>query len=271
MDTAETDGDRRDDFERHRSRLLGVAYRMLASRAEAEDVVQEAYLRWHRADGASIREPEAWLVTTATRLAIDRLRALKIQREAYVGPWLPEVFLGHEPPPPDRDVELASDLSVAFVVLLERLAAEERAAFLLHDVFDCDYAEIARTLDKSEATCRQIVHRARERVKSERRRFRATEGARVGLLRRFNAAVEARDGRALVCARRHLDRRRGRPRPGRPQGHRRGRAYRPAPPRAREPLRGPAHPAPGRRERRDGASAPGRRPASLRQAPMYSV
>jgi RNA polymerase sigma-70 factor (ECF subfamily) len=190
--------DATDEFETHRSRLFGVAYRMLGSRAEAEDVVQEAYLRWHRADQAEIRNPEAWLVTTATRLSIDRLRALKAQREAYVGPWLPEPILGRQLPAPDRDVELASDLSVAFVVLLERLAPEERAAFLLHDVFDCGYAEIARTLDKSEASCRQVIHRARERVRSERRRFQASETARVRLLRRFLAAAEARDERALL-------------------------------------------------------------------------
>jgi RNA polymerase sigma-70 factor (ECF subfamily) len=185
-------------FEEHRSRLFGVAYRMLGSRAEAEDVVQEAYLRWHRADRAAIREPRAWLVTTTTRLAIDRLRALKTQREAYTGPWLPEPLLGREPPRPDRAAELASDLSVAFVVLLERLAPEERAAFLLHDVFDCGYAEIARTVGRSEAACRQIVHRARERVRRERRRFQATESSRVRLLRKFLAAAEALDERALL-------------------------------------------------------------------------
>jgi RNA polymerase sigma-70 factor (ECF subfamily) len=185
-------------FEAHRSRLFGVAYRMLGSRAEAEDAVQEAYLRWHRADRAAIRDPLGWLVTTTTRLAIDRLRALKIQREAYVGPWLPEPLLGRELPRPDQAAELASDLSVAFVVLLERLAPEERAAFLLRDVFDCGYPEIARTLDRSEASCRQIVHRARERVRAERRRFQATETARVRLLRKFLAAAEARDERALL-------------------------------------------------------------------------
>jgi RNA polymerase sigma-70 factor, ECF subfamily len=184
-------------FEAHRSRLFGVAYRMLGSRAEAEDVVQEAYLRWHRTDRSAIRDPQAWLVTAATRIAIDRLRALKTEREAYTGPWLPEPLLGREPPRPDRDAELASDLSVAFVVLLERLAPEERAAFLLHEVFDRDYAEIARTLEKSEPACRQIVHRARERVRSERRRFQAGEEARGRLLRRFLAAAEAQDERAL--------------------------------------------------------------------------
>jgi RNA polymerase sigma-70 factor, ECF subfamily len=184
-------------FEALRPRLFGLAYRMLGSRAEAEDVVQEAYVRWHQADETAIRNAEAWLVTAATRVAIDRLRALKVERDAYVGPWLPEPLIG-SPPPPDRDVELASDLSIAFLVLLERLAPEERAAFLLHDVFDCGYPEIASLLGKSEAAARQIVHRARGRVRSEQQRFHASEGARVRLLKTFVAAVEAQDEQALL-------------------------------------------------------------------------
>ena len=185
-------------FEAVRPRLFGLAYRMLGSRAEAEDVVQEAYVRWHQANETIIRNSEAWLVTTATRLAIDRLRALKVEREAYVGPWLPEPLIGSPPPPPDRDVELSSDLSIAFLVLLERLAPEERAAFLLHDVFDCGYPEIAGLLGKSEAASRQIVHRARGRVRGEQQRFHATEAARVRMLKTFVAAVEARDEQTLL-------------------------------------------------------------------------
>ena len=185
-------------FEAAKPRLFGLAYRMLGSRAEAEDVVQEAYVRWHQADDASIRNAEAWLVTTATRLAIDRLRALKVEREAYVGPWLPEPLIGTPPPPPDRDVELSSDLSIAFLVLLERLAPEERAAFLLHDVFDCGYTEIASLLGKTEAASRQIVHRARGRVRDEQQRFPTTEAARVRMLKTFVAAVEARDEKTLL-------------------------------------------------------------------------
>ena len=130
-------------FEALRGRLFGLAYRMLGSRADAEDIVQEAYLRWHEADAGSIENPEAWLVTTTTRLAIDRLRRLKTEREAYVGPWLPEPIVTHAPPP-DHDLDLAEDLSIAFLTMLERLAPEERAAFLLHDVFDVGYGEIAR-------------------------------------------------------------------------------------------------------------------------------
>jgi len=188
-----------DQFERLRGRLFGLAYRMLGSRAEAEDVVQEAYLRWHQADRTAIRQPEAWLVTTATRIAIDRLRALKTAREAYAGPWLPEPLL--EPPPtqPDHQAELASGLSIAFLLLLERLSPEERAAFLLHEVFDSGYPEIARVLGRSEAACRQVVHRARARVRGERKRFAATMADKAALLRPFTAAMHARDENALLA------------------------------------------------------------------------
>jgi RNA polymerase sigma-70 factor, ECF subfamily len=185
-------------FDVHRGRLFGLAYRMLGSGAEAEDVVQDAYVRWHQADQEAIRNPEAWLVTTATRLAIDRLRALKIEREAYKGPWLPEPLMT-EAPRPDRNVELASDLSMAFMVLLERLAPEERAAFLLHDVFDVSYEDIARILDKSEPACRQIISRARQRVRRDERRFDVPDEAKVGMLQKFVAAVESHDEQALLA------------------------------------------------------------------------
>jgi RNA polymerase sigma-70 factor (ECF subfamily) len=183
-------------FEAVRGRLFGLAYRMLGVRADAEDIVQETYVRWHEADRTAIRSAEAWLVTTATRLCIDRLRALKVERAAYEGPWMPEPLVS-ELPPPDRAVEQASDLSVAFLVLLERLGPEERAAFLLHDVFDQPYVEIAAILDKSEAACRQMVRRARERVRRGDRRFTATASDKVRLLQQFTAAVAARDEKAL--------------------------------------------------------------------------
>jgi RNA polymerase sigma-70 factor (ECF subfamily) len=179
-----------------RGRLFGLAYRMLGSRAEAEDIVQEAYVRWHAAEHGRIESAEAWLVTAATRLALDRLRRLKTEREAYVGPWLPEPIVTATPP--DRRLELADDLSMAFLSVLERLAPEERAAFLLHDVFDVGYAEIAGVLERSEAACRQVVHRARERVRGDRRRFEASEADKAALLQRFLSAMEARDERALL-------------------------------------------------------------------------
>ena len=156
-------------FETLRGRLFGLAYRMLSSRADAEDIVQEAYLRWHEVDRSRVENPEAWLVTTTSRLAIDRLRRLKTEREAYIGQWLPEPIVTHAPP--DRQLDLADDLSMAFLTLLERLAPDERAAFLLHEVFDVGYAEIAAVIEKTEAACRQLVHRARERVRGDRKRF----------------------------------------------------------------------------------------------------
>jgi RNA polymerase sigma-70 factor (ECF subfamily) len=186
-------------FNEHRSRLYGIAYRMLGSRADAEDMVQEAYLRWHRADIERLQTPQAWLVTTTTRLCIDRLRAARTEREAYVGPWLPEPITGEETAAPaDAHSELASDLSVAFLVVLERLAPEERAAFLLHEVFDSSYTDIAAMLGKSEPTCRQIVHRARQRVQQDRPRFSVSESARSRLLERFLEALRTENKSALL-------------------------------------------------------------------------
>jgi RNA polymerase sigma-70 factor, ECF subfamily len=197
LETADASG-RGAAFETHRGRLWGVAYRMLGSRADADDMVQEAYLRWHGARTEEVRTPEAWLVTTTTRLCIDRLRQLRAEREAYVGPWLPEPLV-EEPPAADAATELASDLSVAFLALLERLAPEERAAFLLHEVFDSDYGEIGAALGKSEAACRQIVSRARRRVREERPRVQVSHAARERLVESFMRAVELRDRDALLA------------------------------------------------------------------------
>ncbi len=189
--------ERTETFEQHRGRLYGIAYRMLGSRAEAEDIVQEAWLRWDRA-GHDIRAPEAWLVTATTRLCIDRLRQLRAERETYVGPWLPEPLTMDTAPPADRAAELASDLSVAFLAVLERLAPEERAAFLLHDLFDSDYGAIAEILGKSEAACRQIVTRARKRVRAEQPRVQVSNEARTKLLHRLVAAVQSQDPTSLM-------------------------------------------------------------------------
>lgn len=189
--------DRTTTFQRHKPRLYGIAYRMLGSKADAEDMVQEAYLRWHQTDVERVRAPGAWLTTTVTRLCIDRLRSAQTERTNYVGPWLPEPLIGEPGVSPDR-AELAADLSVALLVVLERLAPEERAAFLLHETFDCPYPEIARVLGKNESTCRQIVHRARERVHGDRPRFHVTEAARRRLLERFILAVQTSDQESLL-------------------------------------------------------------------------
>jgi RNA polymerase sigma-70 factor, ECF subfamily len=190
---------RAETFQQHRPRLYGIAYRMLGSRADAEDMLQEAYLRWHQADTERVQVPQAWLTTTLTRLCIDRLRAARSERETYVGPWLPEPLIDAEAPPPERKTELASDLSVAFLVVLERLAPDERAAFLLREVFDCDFPEIARILGKNEVNCRQIVRRARERVHRDRPRFQVSDTARRRLLEKFVAALHAEDHDALLA------------------------------------------------------------------------
>jgi RNA polymerase sigma-70 factor, ECF subfamily len=184
-------------FAGHRDRLFGIAYRMLGSRADAEDVLQDAWLRWHEQDASELRSTQAWLTTMVTRLAIDRLRAAKAQRTAYFGPWLPEPLAEVEVATPESHAEFASDVSVAFMHLLERLGEEERAAFVLHDVFECDYDDIAETLGKTPAACRQLVHRARERVTTERRRFRVDEAARIDMLKRFMAAAESGDFDAI--------------------------------------------------------------------------
>jgi len=180
-----------DPFDDLRPRLFGIAYRMLGVRADAEDVVQDAWLRWNRTDTGTLESAEAWLVTVTTRLAIDRLRAAKAEREAYVGWWLPEPLVGVDERTPEAVAEWASDLSVAFLWVLERLAPEERAAFLLRQVFDHDYPEIAAMLDKSEAACRQMVHRASERVRQERPRFEVPRDAHRRLLEKFVAAAQS--------------------------------------------------------------------------------
>jgi RNA polymerase sigma-70 factor (ECF subfamily) len=141
---------------------------MLGSLAEAEDAVQEAYLRWHDTDRHAVSDPRAFLTTTTTRICLDTLKSARARREAYVGPWLPEPVLDTAALAPDTQTELAEDLSIALLLALDRLSALERAAFLLHDVFDCSFSEVARALDRSEAACRQLASRARTHVREAR-------------------------------------------------------------------------------------------------------
>ena len=191
--------ERASTFQQYKPKLYGIAYRMLSSAADADDILQDAYLRWHQAESGRVRVPEAWLTTVVTRLCIDKLRACRADREAYVGPWLPEPLIGDAAVPADRHSELASDLSMAFLVVLERLAPQERAAFLLHEVFDCDYPELARILGKSEAACRQIVHRAGVRVRRDRPRYQVTDSARTRMLEKFMAALQAQNQESLLA------------------------------------------------------------------------
>ena len=188
-------------FQTHRPRLLALAYRLLGSRTDAEDVVQDAWLRWAGTDTAGITDAEAWLVTATTRLGLDRLRAAARQRVDYVGPWLPEPLqvsldLPAEPAP-DQVHALAEDVSLAFLTLLEQLGPEERAAFLLKEVFDHDYRDIAPLLGHSEANCRQLVHRARQRLQAGRPRFQADSQQHRQLLARFMEATQRGDSDAI--------------------------------------------------------------------------
>lgn len=180
-----------------RARLFSTAYRMLGSRSDADDVVQDAWLRWQSADHASLRSAEAWLVTVTTRLALDRLRERKAERESYPGWWLPEPLVEMDENTPETAAELASDVSLALLWTLERLSAEERAAFLLRQAFDQDYGDIAALLGRSEASCRQLVHRAQEKLLEERPRFQPSPEAHRALLGAFMQAAGRADREAM--------------------------------------------------------------------------
>jgi len=182
-----------DVFEAQRPRLKRLAYRMLGSVAEAEDAVQDAWLRWTRA-GEDVADPAAWLVRTTSRLCIDRLRAAKAQRDAYRGPWLPEPLIEELTEDP---VERAEDVSVAFLLALERLSPLERAVFLLHDVFDEDYAAVAETLGRTEPAVRQLATRARSHVRDARPRFSVSQEEAGRLAMAFMTAAAQGDYAAL--------------------------------------------------------------------------
>lgn len=184
-------------FDRHRPRLYAIAYRMLGSVAEAEDIVQDAWLRWHGADTAEIENPEAWLVTVTTRLSIDRLRAAKAERENYVGVWLPEPMLMATPSTPEQIHELADDVSVAFLFMLERLSPDARAAFLMREVFDAEYEDIAHTLDKTQAAVRQLVRRARQQLRQGTAREAVPRATLHRLLLAFADAMQRSDFHGL--------------------------------------------------------------------------
>jgi RNA polymerase sigma-70 factor, ECF subfamily len=186
-------------FETHRDYLTGLAYRMLGAFSDAQDVVQDAYLRWHGLDSSEIENPRGYLAKVVTRLCIDRLRSARTRREAYVGPWLPEPLIdasGLELRPSD---DLAEDISVAFLLALERLSPLERAAFLLHDIFDMDFAEIAPILARSEPSCRQLASRARMHVKEARPRFAVNRERGAELAEAFLTAVSKGDLSSLTA------------------------------------------------------------------------
>ena len=193
-------------FEPHRRRLLGLAYRMLGSMTDAEDAVQETYLRWHEADHDRVLDPRAFLMTTTTRICLDMLTSARARREEYVGPWLPEPVLDTAALAPDSRTELAEDLSIALLLILDQLSPLERGAFLLHDVFDFSFGEVATALERSEAACRQLASRARAHLRAARPRGATAPPARSGqidpkhaqLMSAFAVATRSGDLNALT-------------------------------------------------------------------------
>jgi RNA polymerase sigma-70 factor (TIGR02957 family) len=185
-----------DPFVTHHSLLFTVAYEMLGSAADAEDVVQEVWLRWADVDQAEVRDPRAYLVRIVTRQALNRLRTLSRRREEYVGPWLPEPLLTS--PDVAKDVELAESVSIAMLTILETLGPTQRAVFVLREVFDTPYDEIAAALDKSPSAVRQIAHRAREHVAARRPRMEVSMTEQQAVVERFLAAVHTGDVQGLL-------------------------------------------------------------------------
>jgi RNA polymerase sigma-70 factor (TIGR02957 family) len=185
-------------FTAHRSRLIGVAYRLLGSVGDAEDVVQEAWLRWGRVDTETVADPEAFLVRTVSRLALDRLRRIAARRETYVGPWLPEPVLTGGRDDPAAEAERAASVSLAMLVVLETLSPLERTVFVLHEAFAYSTAEIAEIVERSPAAVRQLAHRAREHVAARRPRFPADPAVRRAATERFLRASLEGDLAALL-------------------------------------------------------------------------
>lgn len=184
-------------FEEHRSLLTNMAYRMLGSVSDAEDMVQDTWLRW--AEAGEVDSPRSWLLTVVSRLCLDRLKSARVQREQYYGTWLPEPFVNEAGAAPSPAEEVDESVSIALLLVLEKLSPEERAGFLLHEVFGYTFEEIADVLDKPAVNCRKMVSRARERVRAEKPRFPTTNAEHEELMKRFLAACRAGDIEPLMA------------------------------------------------------------------------
>jgi RNA polymerase sigma-70 factor (ECF subfamily) len=181
------------DFEQHRKYLTGIAYRMLGSYAEAEDVVQEAFMRWHRTDRGTVVDPRSFLARIVTRLCLDILKSARVRRETYVGQWLPEPLIEGLVDGSSAEEELAGDLSVAMMLALERLSPLERAAFLLHDIFEMGFPAVAETIGRSEESARQLAARARKNLRSNRPRYKVDEAEENAITQAFFTASRTGD------------------------------------------------------------------------------
>jgi len=185
-------------FEEHRPQLFALAYRMLGTRADAEDVVQEAYLRWQSANPEEVRSARSYLNAVVARLSLDALKSARRKRETYVGTWLPEPIASGSGFDPANAVELADTLSVAFLHVLESLTPSERVAFLMHDIFGEEYRDIAEVLETTEGNCRQLVTRARQHVQSRRPKYQVDPQRHQQVLREFLAACAGENKEALL-------------------------------------------------------------------------
>jgi RNA polymerase sigma-70 factor (ECF subfamily) len=186
-------------FEEHRQLLFGIAYRMLGTVMDAQDMVQDTYVRWQQTSAEEIRSPRAWLTTVITRLCINHLQLARVKREEYVGPWLPEPIVDETGVHSAENAQLADTLSLAFLVLLETLTPTERAVFILREGFDLEFSEIAETVNKSEANCRQILTRARKRIGERRHRFNASPEDAEKLVTPFMEAVRNGELEAVLA------------------------------------------------------------------------
>ena len=186
-------------FEQYRGLLFSIAYRMLGSVADAEDMLQETFIRWQQTEDEDIRSPRAFLITIISRLCINQLQSARAQREQYIGEWLPEPITTDPGSDPLWLIKVDESLSMAFLLLLERLTPMERAVFILREVFEYEYAEIAAILSQSEPNCRQILRRARQHIGGVRPRFRISHGKKKDLLERFVAATTTGDMESLVA------------------------------------------------------------------------
>ncbi len=186
-------------FEEKRQFLFGIAYRMLGSVADAEDMVQETFLRWQKNESAEIKSAEAWLATVVTRLCINHLKLARVQREEYVGVWLPEPVIAEYTANPRENVQQAESLSIAFLVILETLSPTERAVYLLKEVFGYEFDEVARIVQKSEPNCRQLLSRARHHITARRPRFKSSSDQQRRLVEAFLKATNEGDMEGLMA------------------------------------------------------------------------
>jgi RNA polymerase sigma-70 factor, ECF subfamily len=186
-------------FDQYRSLLFSIAYRMLGSVADAEDMLQETFIRWQQSNEENVRSPRAFLVTIVSRLCINQLQSARVQREEYVGQWLPEPIVTDAASDPFGIIRVDESLSMAFLVLLERLTPVERAVFLLREVFEYEYAEVASILGQTEANCRQILRRARQHLSALRPRFATSEHKKNDLFERFLNAVRTGEMEGLAA------------------------------------------------------------------------